>query len=151
MVVPHCRSVGSTRSRDRHVINPKGGYSALFFSCTSCMGTSTSKVGETETGRGGHGKGATRTRSWSEGTRRGAEAMGTTTTTGTRRQLRQGQLRQGDGDRDNYEDNGEGTRCEDVNGAKIRRSRPEWRRISLGHVKFLDCSSVVESLRFLFP
>ena len=55
--------VGSTRLRDRHVTNPTSGYSALFFSCTSCMGTSTSKVGETETGRGGHGKGATK---WSD-------------------------------------------------------------------------------------
>ena len=149
MVVPHGRSVGSTRLRDRHVTNPKGGYSALFFSCTSCMGTSTSKVGETETGRGGHGKGATKMerrdtkRSWSDGN---DNYDGYKTTTKTRTTTTRGRRRR----RDNYEDNGEWIRSKDTDGVRTRRSRPERRRISLGHVKFLDCSRLAELCLF-FP
>ena len=159
MVVPHGRSVGSTRSRDRHVTNPTSGYSALFFSCTSCMGTSTSKVGETETGRGGHGKerrhgeGATKTRRGSSRTQRSdaLERRGTTTTTtGTRQQRRTmtTTTREGDEDKTTTRTTASG---HDARTSKERgRDEADWNGggFRLGHVELFDCSRVVDLCRF---
>ena len=92
------------------------------------MGTSTSKVGETETGRGGHGKGATKRSDEHEEEPEHWERQhdGYKTTTEDKDNYDKGMATR----QDNYEDNGEGTRRGDIERSEDTTKPTEWRRIS---------------------